>query len=213
MTEKIAILFSGGIDSSLAALNMSYEGFDVYLLKYSTGTLHSKELYRIRYEEMKENNEKIKELIIQDISGLFRKIALFSLEEDFSKYSTSLICLGCRLAMHVQTIIYCKNNNIKLVADGSSKKQSYYCEQSNIALKLFEELYNEYGIKYINPIYNLSKKEIKYELFENGISIQSLEDTCLFSDTFSDAREDDISSYIKDKLNICKEYISKRITN
>lgn len=213
MNKKAAVLFSGGIDSSLSACYMAEACYDIDILNYATGTLISKNLHRIRYEELKQNFCQIKNLVEKDISGLVRKIALATMEKDILKYSVSLICLGCRLAMHTQTIIHCKVNNIETVADGATMKQCQYSEQTSTAINLFKEFYKSYGISYVNPIYNLDKNEVKYKLFENGISIQSLEDTCMFGNTFSIAKDIDISNYIEEKFDICHEYINKKINS
>ena len=49
MSKKIsAILFSGGLDSSLAVCDMIEKGYDVHLLHYDTGALISNNLIKIR---------------------------------------------------------------------------------------------------------------------------------------------------------------------
>ena len=109
---------------------MIEKGYDVHLLHYDTGALISNNLIKIRYAELKKIYEEcIVDLYERNISGLFRRIALVSLEEDIKKYGVSLICVGCKLAMHVKCIIYCKNNGIKCVADGSTERQKRYGEQ------------------------------------------------------------------------------------
>ena len=200
MSKKIsAILFSGGLDSSLAVCDMIENGYDVHLLHYDTGALISNNLIKIRYAELKKIYEEcIVDLYERNISGLFRRIALVSLEEDIKKYGVSLICVGCKLAMHVQCIIYCKNNGIKCVADGSTERQKRYGEQREVSLEFVKKFYQEYDIEYKNPIYNLDKKEIKYGLFDRGMTIQPLEDTCLFSNTFSIADDEIIEKIFRE---------------
>lgn len=208
--KTTAILFSGGLDSSLAVCDMIERGYNVHLLHYDTGALISNNLISIRYNELKRTYDKcIVELYERNISGLFRRIALVSLEEDIKTYGVSLICVGCKLAMHVQCIIYCKNNGIKCVADGSTERQKRYGEQREVSLEFIKEFYQEYDIEYKYPIYNLDKKEIKYGLFDRGITIQSLEDTCLFSNTFSIAEDETIEKYLDSKKIICKKLVER----
>lgn len=208
--KTAAILFSGGLDSSLAVCDMIERGYNVHLLHYDTGALISNNLISIRYNELKRTYDKcIVELYERNISGLFRRIALVSLEEDIKTYGVSLICVGCKLAMHVQCIIYCKNNGIKCVADGSTERQKRYGEQREVSLEFIKEFYQEYDIEYKYPIYNLDKKEIKYGLFDRGITIQSLEDTCLFSNTFSIVEDETIEKYLDSKKIICKKLVER----
>lgn len=87
--------------------------------------------------------------------------------------------------MHVEAIIYCLKNDISVIADGSVKYQNDFPEQDSESLKVFRHLYSLYGIKYETILSEVSSaKQVKYELLDNGIPIQSLEDTCLFSNTF-----------------------------
>lgn len=213
-TQKDAIvLFSGGIDCSLAAILLRKKQFRVHLLHYNHGAVISNDLHIKRFDELKsligEENILLKEI---SHAGLFRKLSLANIEDDFSKYRTNLICLGCRMAMHCETIIYAKLNDISYVADGSVKYQDTFPEQNSLSLNYFKELYKHYGIEYTTLLANVnSSKEVKYQLLDNGISIQSMEDTCLFNNTFSPASEEHISSFIEERLEICKSYIDQRL--
>lgn len=212
--EKICgILFSGGLDSSLAVCKMIETGYRVELLHFDQGALISNNLVSIRYNELeKVYSNCIKGINHFNISGLFRRIALVSLEEDIKKYNISLICVGCKLAMYVQSIIFCKKNEIQCMADGSTERQSRYGEQREVSLDFVKNLYNEYGILYKNPVYTLEKKEIKYGLFDRGMTIQPLEDTCLFSNTFSTASDEVIEQYLRDKKQLCNELIERGLS-
>ena len=188
--------------------------YDVELIHYNNGVFISNDLYKIRYNEIASKFVNcILNLKEVDVFGTFRKLALVNLEKDILMYKHSLICLGCKLAMHVHTIILCKQNNVTLVADGNTKKQNKYPEQSDKAIELIRDLYAKYGIEYINPIYNLGKKDIKYELLDRGITIQPLEDTCLFSNTFTCGDEQNIIDYINKNLELCDKIIKRSCYN
>jgi len=193
MEKRCAVLFSGGLDSSLAVCSMVEKGCTPELLHFDHGALISNNLVSIRYNELKTvYTDYLGDIHFFNVSGLFRKIALVPLEEDIKKHNVSLVCLGCKLAMHVRSIVFCKKNGISVIADGSNEHQKRYGEQREVALDFIRYLYSQYEIAYENPVYNLDKKEIKYGLFDRGMTIQSLEDTCLFSNTFSIASDDAI---------------------
>lgn len=60
MSKKIsAILFSGGLDSSLAVCDMIEKGYDVHLLHYDTGALISNNLIKIWYAELKKHMKSV----------------------------------------------------------------------------------------------------------------------------------------------------------
>lgn len=74
MSKKIsAILFSGGLDSSLAVCDMIEKGYDVHLLHYDTGALISNNLIKIRYAELKKYMKSVlliyMNVILVDYSG------------------------------------------------------------------------------------------------------------------------------------------------
>lgn len=211
--QKVAVLFSGGIDCSLAVLQLRKEGYYVDLLHFEHGASISNGLHKIRYKEIEQVvGEENVQLTEMSHRGLFRRLSLANIEEDFRRYNTSLICLGCRMAMHTETIIYCLRNDIKMAADGSVEYQNDFPEQSKVSLDFFEKLYAHYGIEYKTVLSDVNnKKEVKYRLLDNGISIQSMEDTCLFSDTFSEASNDKISDFLHKKLDMCYKYIDERM--
>lgn len=210
MEKVCGVLFSGGLDSSLAVCKMIENGYRIELLHFDQGALISNNLVSIRYNELKKVYYNcIRDINFFNVSGLFRRIALVSLEEDIKKYKVSLVCVGCKLAMHVQSIIFCKKNELHCMADGSTERQKRYGEQREVTLNFLKNMYNEYGISYENPVYALDKKEIKYGLFDRGMTIQPLEDTCLFSNTFSIASDEIIEQYLEEKEQLCKELIER----
>ena len=97
--KNVVVLFSGGIDCSLVSLLLRKEGYRVHLLHYDHGASISNGLHRIRFQELK-NLMGEENILLQELShrGLFRKLALANIENDFAQYKTNMICLGCRLA-------------------------------------------------------------------------------------------------------------------
>lgn len=214
MGKKCAVLFSGGLDSSLSVCYMIEKGYDVDLLHYDQGALISHNLFEIRMAEIKRAYPK-SDVSMHSIntSGLFRRLALVSIEQDILKHKHSLVCLGCKLAMHVRTIAYCKENNILVVADGSAARQKRYSEQRQVTIDYITALYKEYGIEYVNPIYELDDSEIKYGLFDRGMTIQALEDTCLFSHTFTNPTDVIVTNYLQDKDATCHMLIERSLSH
>lgn len=211
--KNVVVLFSGGIDCSLVSLLLRKEGYRVHLLHYDHGASISNGLHRIRFQELK-NLMGEENVLLQELShrGLFRKLALANIENDFAQYKTNMICLGCRLAMHIETITYCLKNDIHIVADGSVKYQNDFPEQNGVALEIFRGLYEKYGIEYKTLLSEVnSAKDVKYRLLDNGISIQSMEDTCLFSNTFNKAEEKSIEEFLNARLPVCDTYIEEKL--
>ena len=210
----VVVLFSGGRDSSLAVCKLAIQRKKLVLLNLLNGTTIGGEIVQNRFRELKERfpNE-IQKFVQIPSFGLFRKLSIVSLEADFLRYEKNMVCLGCKLAFQTEAIIYCINNGIEVIADGYSRYQSEeYMEQRREAVEIMKNFNAEYGILYINPVYDYQNKEnVKYDLYEFGLSTKSIEGTCIFSDTFSVPDAKNVISYIYDRLNICRSYIKSRI--
>jgi hypothetical protein len=88
--------------------------------------------------------------------------------EEYQRYKSGFIwCLGCKLSMHLKTILYCLEKRIKYAADGSSKDTSEFVEQMPISLSSIKMIYKKYGINYLTPVYNKKRIE-KIELLKKN---------------------------------------------
>jgi len=111
--------------------------------------------------------------------------------------------------MQTAAIVFCLQNSIPTIADGSAQYQSYLAEQMPDALTEFRLYQQEYGIEYLNPVWHYtSDTDVKYQLFEFGISTKSLEGISIFGDSFTQPSSEIVVEYIRSKLQICRAYIS-----
>lgn len=208
--KEAVLLFSGGRDSSLAAVQLIEMGFEIHLLTFDNGATQDIAKSNLRLSEF-DNNVKmniIKRKIVNS-RELFKKIALTCLEKDIVSYKTNLICMGCKMAMHTISLNYCLKNGIGVIADGYTYYQREWPEQMPPAIKEIKKFHNKYGIEYINPVYNLKSKETaKEKLTSCNLSVDSLEGECIFGGTFSTPNEMDVVEYIKEKIKICEKYLS-----
>lgn len=207
--NSVAVLFSGGRDSSLAACLYAMRGWNVKLLSFNSGIGIGSELATHRYEELKARfPERIVERIVVPIFGIFRRIAIVDIERDFAKYKINLVLLGEKLAMHAAATVYCLQKNMKVVADGTSGYQSNLPEQKITAVNLFQSFHKEYGLDYETPILPYeSENQVKYTLMEIGVTTKSLEGISVFADSFSDPPQDLVQEYIEEKIPLCRQYI------
>ena len=209
----LVILFSGGRDSSLAVCKLASHEKNLILMNCLNGTTIGTDVIQTRYRDLKERfPSRIKDFVQVPIFGLFRTLAISQLERDLKCYKTCLVCLGCKMAAHTHAIIFCIENDIKVIADGYNQYQSGdFMEQRPEAIEIMKNFSAEYGILYINPVYDYkNKKEVKYALYDYGISTKSLEGTCIFGDSYSTPDRKDIISYITERLQICRNFIKER---
>lgn len=156
--NKCAVLYSGGIDSTLTTVKLM-DKFDIlHLLTYKHPCLmrmkkYGKPLQALR---LKYGDRIIHKLI--NLKQTWKSIVTENIKEDFSLFGThivSLSCIGCKIAMHINAIEYCINNNIKYVADGSSPIQSRAPDQNPISSEKLKGLYKKYDRVYKQPLQDI----------------------------------------------------------
>ena len=228
-----SIMFSGGSDSTLAAAKMLDFCERVTLFTCDPGFVLFLENSKVnahvlvdRYgpERVEHKIVRIREAISKILFGEFRR--------DVCQYGfnlASLICLGCRLAMHAEAIIYNLEHNFPLIADGSIRQQATSPEQLMSVLQRNREFYRSgYGIQHASPIYDEDESDrIAYEI---GITrVKGLKKQFILFDTqatctlgvpadvygrvfygclMGDQRERDSTAYLAAKHEFMEDYIA-----
>ena len=171
--NELALLFSGGTDSTYTATLMSKEYSRIHLITYDRLGFKNTENSKSVAQGLKEKfgEDKFTHRII-NIDALFKKIAYNNYIRDVVKHRffVLLICGLCKLAMHWQTIIYCLDNNIKHVCDGSNQEMIDPSQDEEI-LKYMKDLYREFGIEYFNPVYCASQEIREKTIFDLGLAL------------------------------------------
>ncbi|MBL9165474.1 MAG: hypothetical protein JNL18_22300 [Planctomycetaceae bacterium] len=209
-SRTVLVLFSGGRDCSLAACLLARDGHSVHLLTCDNGVSIGGNLCDYRYEELKAVlGDSISARATASTMGLFRRIALVDIEEDFARFKKNLIVLGSQLAIHSEAVVYCLKHNIKAVASGFTTYQQSFAEQMPQAIEEIRQFLANYQIEYLTPVsgYDCPDK-VKFQLLDFGVSTKSLESVSIFADTFTDPTSDQVVDYIKSKRLVCETYIN-----
>jgi len=165
-----SILFSGGPDSTLAAL-YALEKFDrVHLLTY-----HHKLMYRtgrhitvvqemrkifgndriIGHEENIDPNYKI--CYFKDISKYIKK---------YRTYYIPWLCGACKMVMHFSTINYNRKFKISTTYDGANMESApIFPAQTQEYISVIKDLYKSYKMEYECPIYEVTGTDKETEKF------------------------------------------------
>jgi hypothetical protein len=206
------VLFSGGRDSSLAACLLATAGRQVHLLTCDNGVCIGAEVSQHRFVELQQAlSHRLEGRTVVPSMGLFRRIALQNIEADFARFGKNLILLGSQLATHTEGIVFCLARGLKCMAAGSTRYQSHFPEQMNVARERLQAFCREFGIEYLLPVGDFSSEDdVKYQLLDYGVSTKSLEAVSIFSDTFTQPTAQQVADYIDLKLPICREYISRK---
>lgn len=214
--KDLAVLFSGGRDSTLAACRLAYRGAQIHLLTGFSGLGIGSEIVNVRVREMRKHfGNSIVAWETLDIRGLVGAIAFRNIEEDFRIFDTNLVLLGEKLALHTEATRYCLNLEISYLADGTSGYQSDLPEQMPEAVSIFGEFAHEYDIQYLTPIIEYkSEEQVKDELFMLGLSTKSIEAISMFSDSFTLPDKGISEKYLRSKIKICNDYLDiKKLHN
>jgi predicted subunit of tRNA(5-methylaminomethyl-2-thiouridylate) methyltransferase len=208
----VAVMFSGGRDSSLAAVTYCLRGCDVQLLRFSTGFGIPSPLPDIRETELRARfRDRLLPSALIPVYGLVRAISAANIEEDFRRFEgKNLVLLGEKLAIHAASLTFCLQNRIQTLADGTSSYQAEMPEQRPVAIDFFRELSAKYDIRYETPIIEVgSEMNVKYALLEAGISTKSLEGLSMFADSFTRADDQTVLAYLRCKENAACSYIER----
>jgi hypothetical protein len=166
-------LFSGGTDSVYAATLLAKVYDRIRLVTYDRIGFHNVEnsAYRARMLKLRYGNEVFSHEII-NIDKEFKKLSSKHHFSDFFKYGFYVLlnCGVCKLTMAWRTVIYCLDNGIKYVSDGSGQEMLSDPSQNVLIVKEMRELYQEYGIQYFTPVFDSPCEEREQALFDMGLN-------------------------------------------
>ncbi|WP_372654542.1 hypothetical protein [Halobacteriovorax sp.] len=162
--ESVAILFSGGTDSTLTAALLEKSFKKIHLVTYNRFGFHETDntalqakLLKDKYGEQRFLHE------ILNVDKLFKHISYenyFSNIRKFGLFNLST-CGLCKLSMHVRTIKYCNDHGIKYVADGANQAMSMFPAQMKGVIDELKKMYYHFGITYFNPVFEMDGPEEK----------------------------------------------------
>lgn len=160
MNKDIVVMFSGGLDSTAVVLLLLKQNYKVHMLTYNNGLCVKLSSVNSRVEEFvkKYNKKNIIHYIIdtKDTISFLKKH--YKNIQNKTK-SPLLFDLMCKFAMEINTVLYCKRNNISLVADGNNFAQNQIFLQQKEYLNVIDNFYNFYEIKSIHPIFFVKNKK------------------------------------------------------
>ncbi|MBN2546379.1 MAG: 7-cyano-7-deazaguanine synthase [Spirochaetes bacterium] len=172
--KAIAVMYSGGLDSTLSAFRLGQKYKEVHLLTFDVSLT-------IGINNCKKNIDNIQRAcpnakIIHNIINIDHSRNLFwkDFTRDYFKYnngtSPAILCLSCKMSMLAETIKYCLDNGIDKISNGLTGSQSDHPEHMPAIVNRFTKYMAQYGIRFINEIYNIPTREMeKKELKEHGI--------------------------------------------
>ncbi len=209
---RAVLLFSGGRDSTAvaAAFCHAFPQTQLHLLLCDNGLLS-------RLDSTRRQATLIRALFPQTevvfemkrVSQIMRGAGMQQVERDFTEhdFSTLLICLACKLIMNISAARYARELGIKLVMDGYADRQRDYPEQTDEFMDAIRHVYLEAGLIYLSPLYDIltDKGLVNQMIGEMGVHVPKQEPVCMWSDSFSTAKPDEISRYLEKTLDLVRQ--------
>ena len=174
-TEELGMMFSGGVDTTLAAIKMLEENRcrRLHLLTFCNGYCVNVGSSRVHVDELRKlfGEERVVHEIIY-VTELFERLRS-PVTELIKEYgSTLVIDLCCRLSMESAAIIYALNQGITEICDGTNIDQGRLFLERPEYLRVSKEYFASFGIRYFSPVYARSggRAGRMKELADRGIS-------------------------------------------
>jgi len=170
MIKDISILFSGGPDSTLAALYALERANRVHLLTFHHRLMFRTENHKKVTKELRETfgDERIVDHE-ERIDMLFRNCYFTGMPKYIIRYRTLYIpwiCGACKMAMHVKAIAYNRVHNISITYDGANIESApYFPPQTENFIEVMKKLYQSYGMQYGCSVYNVGTTDKKVEKY------------------------------------------------
>jgi hypothetical protein len=229
--QELAILFSGGTDSlslyALAAVGVHPEiprPRRIHLLHMLNGMG--------RFPSFPERRFRVSERILSaqvpdsegmpqatyvelDMGRLFQGLWFDRYEELMPRYGgKNLVCVACKLAMHVKAIVYCIEMLTPILLVGYARKQGYFPEQTKAFMDRISGFSDNFGIRTRFPVYeDFSDEAVTRHLLEEfGLpSTGGGERKCLFCQTLTTATEKETGQYLDDMIPRLSEYVEHKL--
>lgn len=163
-TDEVTLMFTGGLDTTLAAAVIGKQYRRVHLLTFCNGFClgaESAPLKRVRELKQFFGEDKYTHQVLY-VAELFKRLRQDMLRKYLRKYHSPLIFdLCCRLSMDTRTVIYNLENDVSYVADGNSKSQTEIFIQREEYAAEIRRFMGEYRVEYIRPVYDFGDRETR----------------------------------------------------
>ncbi|MCB9662610.1 MAG: hypothetical protein H6732_00705 [Alphaproteobacteria bacterium] len=173
LEHGVALMYSGGCDSTLAAARLAERFPKVKLVTYlRLGFLHS-DHPDVHFERMQRRFPQ-SEITLHKLpyGKMYEEIEGHKKLRSLLKHGTmtSVPCGHCKLAMHWRTALFCIEHGIRFAADGAVHGNEQFAEQNeNILIPELVDFYAQFGITLVHPVFEYGL-DTEAELFRLGIT-------------------------------------------
>jgi ADP-ribose pyrophosphatase YjhB (NUDIX family) len=202
----VALLFSGGRDSTAVAVHLRQQGHPLRLLTFQSGLGTDEGLLALRLRELDRAwPTGAYSVHSSTVAGLVREICFRDLADDIRADGRQLILLGEAVAMLIEGVRYCLREHVGTLAMGASGYQAHYPEQQPESLRLFGDFCAEFDVRFITPAAQwASELYVKDQLRLVGLSAKSLESASTLADLDDFPPSEAVQAYLGRKLKVAR---------
>ena len=177
------LLYSGGKDSTLAAIRLYKAGYNVHFIHFDNGYMRDQDKPYLTFLETFNKDKDYYfdySLSSVDIKALFEEYYKdwLSKAPKEKQLDSEIRCLSCRMAMYTKAIEIAKRLGYRYIAEGARISQKFMLEQLPITERL-KDLASSHGIKLLLPVLYVDddQKEIDPDKASNSyLKSLSIED-------------------------------------
>ena len=209
------LMYSGGKDSTLAAIRLYNAGYNVHFIHFDNGYMRDQDKPYLTFQKTFNKDQDYYfdyELSSVDIKKLFEEYyGEWSNLIDNQELLSEIRCLSCRMAMYTKLLQIAKEKGYKYVAEGARISQKFMLEQIPIITRL-KDLASSHGIKLLLPVlYVDDDQEEIDELLANNHSSKTWESKCLIGKPPKDKTSEDERIIVDYYDSVLEPAVQKRL--
>ncbi len=192
---RAVVLFSGGPDSTLAAL-LAYEELEpdeMLLVTCDNGVLVNVKKAGINTAQVSRRVGCEVEWRVLDVHRNFHRWGLRGLEGRILRFGWNPVCLDCKFCMLYGVLTEFEPD---VVVTGD-RESDYLPEQTPKAKRFWEYMCREMGSQYFTPVWDMDKEEVYEGLIERRTSVRGAEPKCMLAGSWSRPDQDDVERYLE----------------
>lgn len=172
--EEVAVQYSGGCDSTLAATLAARYFRKVHLISFYSPFILKKEKGEVNADKLVSVFGPEKVIYVrEDTSKTFDRLLFGNYFSDLRSHKSFVLgvgCLACKLSFDVHIVRYALKNNVSLVLDGADLSvRSQLSQGDEGVLRERYQLYRKYGIEFRHPVARFENNA--HELFILGTDL------------------------------------------
>ena len=236
--QKVSLFFSGGADSTYAAVLLAGQYDEVHLLSFTHDGISNTHKPKINADRLRERFGDRIVFHLADSNEVWHRLYTADFAADREKYGAflnSAVCECCYLSWNAVAAVYNKRNGISNLAVGIDREHSgFMYSATDEGIDVMRQFHAGYGVRFFMPVYNEPETDVR--LYEMGITPEkhtkrpyqfyttaSTQGTCEFGlghRLFAQytvvrhspqERQERARAYFGAKLEICRDYVAEAL--